>query len=138
MVSTYRCAAGFGMLILVLCAGGCGSGTPAVETGSVAGVVQLDGQPVSNARVSFYNAERGAGATADVASDGSYSLPEPVPVGRYIISVIRPDGGSPLSAEQQPEADWNIPDKYSSEATSDISVQIQAGENKVPVDLHST
>lgn len=114
------------------------SGPFAVDTGTAGSVVQMDGQPVGNARVPFYNAEGGVVVTADVASDGSDSLPEPVPVGRYIISVIRPDGGSPLSAEQQPEADWNIPDKYSSEATSDISVQIQAGENKVPVDLRST
>ncbi|MCA9114541.1 MAG: hypothetical protein KDA79_05605 [Planctomycetaceae bacterium] len=103
------------------------SGTFAVETGTAGSVVQMDGQPVGNGRVPFYNAKRDVGATEDVASDGSYSLPEPVPVRRYIVSVMRPDSGSPLSAEEQPEADWNIPDKYSSEATSDISVEIQAG-----------
>ena len=119
---------------LVLPIAGCGKSTP---KGTVKGKVLLENQPYSDARVALLSLQSGQASSADIRPDGTFQLNEPLPVGKYTVFLAAkssPEGGN--EAAPKPEAiDRAVPDKYWSEATSDVSVEIKAGENDVTVPL---
>lgn len=122
-----------------LCAGllsaasftGCGSGKDVKPTGKVSGKVTVQGQPVVKGTVTFEMKTGGTAMSSQLDPTGSFAIADPVPVGNYTVSVTPPEpspddaatpgGGVATKA--------NIPQKYRNTSTSDLTMDVKAGDN---------
>lgn len=134
----------FGLLILALTAttfamAGCGGGggrQPTGPTGTVSGTVTFQGQPVTEGTVRLYNPSTAEESTGPLDSAGKFQLSQPVPVGTYKVTVLPPKEPDPqIGVPYQPKEHKNIPQKYRSELTSDLTTDVKEGPNTVTVDL---
>ena len=120
---------------IVALAGCGGEGNP---VGTVSGTVTFQGQPVTEAQVSFRSSETGRGNIATLDSAGEFSLPEALAVGSYTVSITPPAPPAPdMDAGPQPPPKQyaNIPQKYRSELTSPLKADVKEGENQFPFEL---
>lgn len=125
---------GFGCLVLSFCvlAVGCG-GQRKVATGNVTGVVTFEGKPVEVGVINFESDEgTGAGAEAEIV-DGDFSF-KSIPVGNYKVTVM-PQLVDPQPGMVRPPDPQDIPHKYRTPKSSDLTAKITAGENSVSFDL---
>ncbi len=114
---------------------GCGKTDP---SGSVKGKVTLDDAPYSaEASVVFMSTETGQAGSANIGSDGTFSLEKPLPVGAYVVFIGNKSSSVEVDAEAPtPEKpDEALPAKYRNEATTDIKIDIVEGDNDVTVPL---
>ena len=122
--------------VMVAMTSGCRPDGAGVETGEVSGKVIWQSKPVANARISFNNPEKGVGATGTLDAAGNFQISEPLPIGTYIVSILPPAAPPPLSPEaKQPRPAWTIPEKYGSETTSDLQVDVHHGKNDKTLEL---
>ncbi len=120
----------------IIVSGGCGGGGTPV--GSVSGTVTSQGQPVTEAQVSFRSSETGKGNIATLDSSGEFALPEALEVGTYTVSVTPPAPPAPdMDAGPQPPPKQydNIPREYRSELSSPLKAVVEEGENQFPFEL---
>ena len=128
-------------------------------TGTVSGVLMIDGQPVGEGfGIVFMQPEEGTAVVGATDPDGKYELrwfkagvdSEEIPVGTYQI-MVQPPGAEEevdvealtpeqmLAGEAPDEAPKQyFPPRYRSTATSNLSVQIEEGPNDVPIEMKST
>jgi hypothetical protein len=123
---------GIGLLLtLLVAAGGCGSGGPAIAP--VSGRVTLDSQPVNEAQVVFQPEAGGAPSTGFTDRDGKYELGYKrgrmgALIGRHSVRIrmdteVLDDGGKLV---QRPQA---IPPRYNSD--TELKREVKAGEDNV-------
>lgn len=146
---------------------GCGASKPkAVSTEMVEGIVTLDGQPVSEATVTFLPVQEGTGASATgmTDSEGKYTLTavgagigaQPgagtLP-GEYYVGVVKAslpdipasadlgDSAKSTATTERPREDvkitYLVPEKFRDPPTSGVKVTVKAGKNNIPIDLKS-
>jgi hypothetical protein len=124
--------------VLVLAVVGCGGGNEA----TVEGVVTLDGQPLSRGTVSFIPEAGGAGATASIAQDGTFSArtgrAAGLQPGEYAITVrAREDSAIPAKGGLPMPGKLITPKKYDSASTSGLRATINSGDNDLKLELRS-
>ena len=97
-------------------------------------------KPVPNGTVSFIP-ESGPTATGELKSDGSYTLTTfksgdgAVP-GKYtVIIVAMEDMGNRLPEARSPLPPPIIPDKYTSQVTTDLRAEVKPGANTIDFEL---
>ncbi len=112
-----------------------GCGRRSKPTGTVSGTVTLDGKPYVDASVIFFSPATGQGGSANINPDGTFQLPKPIEVGEYIVYLAPRLEEDPAAEPKPVSIDSTVPEKYWSEATSDIRCEIKAGANQVPVEL---
>ncbi len=120
--------------LMAMLAAGCEKSVP---TGKVKGKVLLDDAPYADAAVVFLSPTTGQAASADIGPDGTFQMKEPMQVGTYTV-YLAPKSESAGAGAEEPTAvsvDQAVPDKYWNEASSDISIEIEEGENNVTVPL---
>lgn len=89
-------------------------------------------QPLAAGIVLFEDPARSIGATATV-KDGKFAFVDPVPVGDYKVAVQPPPAPPPMQAgPAEPKVD--IPTKYQTSKTSDLTATVKKGTNE-PVSL---
>lgn len=122
----------FCLLLLGVLLTGCQPKEELPITGLVSGNVTFNGKPVAAGVISFENKQDGVGATAKIA-DGKFTFDGGVSAGHYQVTVSPPQAEPPpLNAPPQAPQQYNdIPAKYRSSSTSDLTVDIVEGENKV-------
>ncbi|MEX1230632.1 MAG: carboxypeptidase-like regulatory domain-containing protein [Planctomycetaceae bacterium] len=136
----------FALIGLILTNIGCGGGADLPETVPTTGTVKLDGAPLSGVTVQFIpdDAEkRSASGTTD--DSGNYSLQTFRPgdgaiPGSYKVTVVRPpaDDAVPDKTAAAPVEEMaGIPAKYTSPATTDIKVTVEAAGSTIPIELKS-
>jgi S1-C subfamily serine protease len=131
----------FGAVMAAAClSAGCGA-TPA----SVDGTVAVDGKPLTAGQVSFVPTT-GNAVSAEIGPDGSYHV-DGLPPGDVIVLVAGPPPPvtgneglrSKLSTAGPPAAAApagpEVPKRYQSVATSDLTRTLQPGPNDYPIDL---
>lgn len=117
--------------VLFLSLAGCSQEDP---MGTVKGKVQLNGKPYAeDVSVIFMNMQTGQAASANIDSSGNFEL-EPLPLGTYNVFL------APMIEEGYVDPkplknDRSVPQKYWSEATTDISYDVTDGINEMTVDL---
>lgn len=114
---------------------GCGTGGKG-PSGTVSGKVTLQEKPVAIGYVAFNSSSKGAAAGANLSPTGEFKLTDPLPVGEYVVTVSPPAAASPLmtpAGNQPPKSD--IPEKYRSEAKTDLKFVVKAGANTANFDL---
>lgn len=113
---------------------GCNTG-PA--TGTVSGQVVFDGKPYGEAAVVFFSLTTGGGGTANLASDGSFSLPGKLVVGDYQI-YLAPKLAEVTEGDAPPspvKTDAAVPEKYWSESSTDVTFTVKPGDNKAVIEF---
>ena len=117
---------------------GCGAAGP--KTAIVRGTVTYKGKPVPNGTVTFIPAS-GHHATGDIRPDGSYTLTSfrpgdgAIPGTYKVIVVAMQDMTGRLPEDRNPLPPPIVPNKYTSIATTDISVEVKEGENQIDLPL---
>lgn len=117
---------------------GCNSGP---RTFPVHGKVTYKGKPVPNGTVLFTPLTVGPTATGEIGKDGSYSLTTYKPgdgavVGKYKVTIVAmEDMTGRLPEDRNPLPPPIIPDKYSTLGTTDLTGEVNEGENTINFDL---
>ncbi|WP_296454382.1 hypothetical protein [Rubinisphaera sp.] len=133
---------------------GCGGSDDSYQgpTGTVSGIVKLDGSPLTEkANITFLSSE-GFVATGQTDSSGNFTLTskgsQQIPVGKYNVAVAP---AAPAGASDDPskymDADGNtieqeviktkIPASASNPGASGITKEVTEGEQKIEIELKS-
>lgn len=111
---------------------GCGGSKP---TGTVSGKVTFQGEPITEGEVLLVSDDKTNGGTATLDANGTFKLPQPIPVGTYTVCVTPPPLEMADDPSQAAPPSSKIPDKYYSELTSDLKREISEGENTLDIEL---
>ncbi|MES2791024.1 MAG: hypothetical protein V4719_15535 [Planctomycetota bacterium] len=115
------------LLVTFALAAGCQSKPvekPAGVPAQVSGTVSYAGKPIARGSIILYPQVGGPMYQAPLGAGGAFKMASPTPTGKYVVYLY--NGTQPLSG---------VPQKYSSETSSDYIVTIQEGENTLAVDL---
>ncbi len=107
----------------------------------VKGKVTLNGQPIKSGNIMTLPSNGGRGAAAPIGPDGSFELKTGTDMGALIgthkVAVVAYEG----TGKSGPEAGVGkllVPDRYINPETSDLSIDVKAGEANSPtLDLKS-
>ncbi|MCA9055849.1 MAG: hypothetical protein KDA75_18570 [Planctomycetaceae bacterium] len=152
-----RCGHRFGLAslgLLILTIAGCGGGTPAPTDAQakVTGKATYDGKPLPvDSAIVFYCPEKAATASGKVDSLGGYSLTGSmpgigIPAGRYQVMFSAPALPPPVVGTPEyeqammghikdPPLPKEIPQKFTSFATSKLVLEVKEGDNTFDFDL---
>ena len=125
-----------GMFLAMLL--GCGKAEEPL--GSVSGTVLQQGKPVNGALVLFSNREIGVESTATTDAGGQFTMrldrAGGLPIGTYKVSVMeppadrpQPQNGMEFSGPPPKPQVSSIPQRYGDIATSELTANVQRGEN---------
>lgn len=129
---------------LAVAGSGCSKGGLNVPTGTVAGKVTVNGQPLTEGTITFFGENNGDTGAAHLTSDGTYALKYgagfSVPAGDYRVSIAA--GPPPSSSPADPQdlmktvkmgdgtkAKKAIADKYRDPKTSALIAVVKPGSN---------
>jgi hypothetical protein len=109
---------------------GCG-GEP---SGTVSGKLEVNGEGYSDADLCLINPESGYATSTSLESDGTFAIEDPIPVGTYT-AYLAPSSGGEEETEEQPgpvamQGSDDVDQKYWSESTSDLTVEVNEGPNE--------
>lgn len=104
---------------------------------NVEGAVRLDGQPLSDVTVRFYNPTGGGGGFT-TSADGSFKSPTPIKVGSYNVALVAPAAAPGMGAPTSGPLS-KVPPHYWSIQDSGLEVSVtDSGENKFEFDISSS
>lgn len=130
----------FALPLIVMMTAGCG-GADRGPQAQLTGKVTFVGQPVPEGTVQLAKVGGGAGAAANINSDGSYRVVavDPLPPGEYQIVIVPPmieDASNPNSSPvQKPKEMEQIPTRYRTAKTSPLKATLKEGANTADFDL---
>lgn len=124
---------------LVACGLPIGCGDSTTDLAPVKGIVLLDGKPLTSGRVSAVPA-KGRGANGVIGADGTFELTTENPgdgaaVGTHTVSVVSMSPGS--GGPEGPRGKLLVPEKYTNDLTSGLTIEVKPGENNVKLELTS-
>ena len=137
------------LIVVITAALGCGSDVPKgpekISTTPVDGVVTLNGKPAAEVSISLHHSEGKVAPRGISDKDGKFSIAtygkdDGAPAGKYKVTAAKnmTKEISPGVLAPPPPGGFksDIPTKYESVNTTDISVEIKAGEkNSLKIDL---
>ena len=137
------------LIVVITAALGCGSDVPKgpekISTTPVDGVVTLNGKPAAEVSVSLHHSEGKVAPRGISDKDGKFSIAtygknDGAPAGKYKVTAAKDMTKeiSPGVLAPPPPGGFksDIPTKYESVNTTDISVEIKVGEkNSLKIDL---
>lgn len=87
--------------------------------------------------VGFTSKETGSGQTLPLGPGGKFAFAEPVVIGPYAVSITPPEGNPPTveNPAPKPPDPKNIPQKYRSDATTDLTAEVKEGKNEFTFDM---
>jgi len=115
---------------LIWCSG-CGGGPVKPSLTIVKGIVKLNGSVVEEGTVNFASPSTGNGATAELDGDGTFVVSGGMVPGDYKVTITppRPTPDNPVVPKSK------IPQKYRSNAKTDLMATISASQNELQFDL---
>jgi len=139
----------FGFISLVFAISGCGSDAPKgpekLSTTPVDGIVTLNGKPAAEVSISLHHSEGKVAPRGMSDKDGKFSIStygkdDGAPIGKYKVTAAKnmTKEISPGVLAPPPPGGFksDIPAKYESVNSTDISVEIKGGEkNSLKIDL---
>jgi hypothetical protein len=133
-VKTFHALARVALAGAVCVLAGCGSDQ--LKTAVVRGTVTYNGKAVPNGTISFIPAS-GPNATGEIQPDGSYTLTtyrqgDGAVLGKHtVVIVAMEDMSNRLPEQRNPLPPSIIPDKYTSQATSDLRAEVKDQVNTI-------
>lgn len=128
--------------LLCLLIAGCGGGSDGPARFPVKGKVTFSGEPVQEGMVTFGN--ENFSSSGNITTTGEYKLADDLPVGTYKVQISPPDIQTPpsfsVTGEEPPKPKEypNIPQKYRTLATTDLSAEVESSENDIPLKMEGT
>ncbi|MHC4880415.1 MAG: hypothetical protein ACYTGL_28530 [Planctomycetota bacterium] len=122
---------GFAVCLFAVLCTGCGSGNSSRPTGEVEGIVTLNGQPLPDGGISFYDDATGHSAGGTI-ENGKFVITDPVEAGNYKVAVHPPAPVQPddQATGEQASADAAlIPEGYQDESASGLTATVVEGPN---------
>jgi hypothetical protein len=121
---------------VMICLSGCG-GSDRSPQGSVAGIVTVSGEPVTEGEVLLISKITGQSGQGSLTSDGTFRIAA-LPAGEYVVTISPPvveypPGGD--GPDVAPPVTSKIPKKFWSDTSSDLVVQVQEGSNDLSWEL---
>jgi len=119
----------------ILCiVSGCGGGADGPELGRVTGTVQLDGEPLEGAVVTFSPVEGGRGSSGVTDASGTYSLnythdQQGAILGEHEVRINSASHAGEGADDPLLSSDYN--------SSTKLKVTVAPGSNSVPFDLKS-
>ena len=126
-----------GLLGLLLGSNGCGNSSSRPEA-TVQGKVTLAGQPLTRGQVVFSSSATGTSAAGVLQTDGTFELTGAIVPGAYRVYILPPDPGNiePGLTNPPPVDELkDVPQKYKSETSTDLTAEVKEGENSFEFDL---
>jgi hypothetical protein len=116
---------------------GGGGGKEIGPTGEVEGTVKLDGEPLTEGSVAFYQESTGNTGGGELGPGGKFKFDIPTPVGGYRVSFQPPDPPQPDDEESGKLAsvESNIPAGYQMGETSGEFAEVKEGPNTFTFEL---
>ncbi len=96
------------------------------NAGQIMGKVTYNGKPAPPGFITLVGASQKF--SASIAADGAYLFKTPIPPGMYRVAIERVPGA-------QIPAKLDLPERYRSEKTSGLTVQVQPGKQNFDLDL---
>ncbi len=137
----------FGIVFLLGCNPSTGPQIPAGPLATVTGTVEYDGHPITEGMLNL-DSGKGFMLSGRISTDGKFELASPwgkkLPAGTYTVAVLPlpPDPGAAPTPEKMFEArqktkgkDAKLPQKYTRNATSGVTVQINEGPQEIEIKL---
>tara|TARA_R110002095_G_scaffold184553_6_gene161758 strand:+ start:5669 stop:6145 length:477 start_codon:yes stop_codon:yes gene_type:complete len=124
-----------GLLLLVLSLislTGCGNAPRGIPRGDISGEVTFQDAPVTEGVVTFFSDKTGIAAGTKLDNNGSFSIPDGIEVGTYVVTITPPYEEEPpgLSVVEKPQKKYpDIPVKYRSGETSGLQAKVESGTN---------
>lgn len=128
--------------LVMMSLAGCQKSGLAIPTGTVSGMVTLNGKPFGDGTITFFGEKHGDTATAKLQADGKYTLKYgegfSVPIGDYRVAVVgsAAGGGAPpdpsslmKSVTAGPPKKSPVDAKYLDPQTSGLIAVIKEGSN---------
>lgn len=118
---------------------GCGSG--GLPTAPVRGKITFQGKPVPNGSVVTMPEGDMPSATGEIKPDGTYELTtytagDGAVLGKHTLMIMAvEDMSDKLPEERSPTPGLIVPSKYTSFATSGLTIEVKQGENKFDFEL---
>jgi len=122
----------------VLLFAGCGGGGSDTPRGDVSGTVTYQGQPVTEGTVNFLSPETGRSASATLDAQGKFTVDGGVEAGSHVVTITPPFVEVPPGGDEpppEPKEYANIPEKYRSDTTSDLTAEVKPGKNQFSFEL---
>jgi hypothetical protein len=117
----------------------CGCGESGKPSGTISGLVTMNGQPVTVGEVNLFSVDNGAGAKAALDDAGKFAVDDPIDAGTYKVYITPPTitaTGGADGSPPPPAAMLTIPPKYTSLETTDLTVEIKPGTHETrPLEL---
>jgi hypothetical protein len=117
------------LALLAIVVGGCDRGPKLYQ---VTGTVTLDGKPVPDAAIMFYQEKGTRPPSGTTDASGNFRLLSPVGDYTVIVTACQPltrYGAMQTPGEPPPPVRWIVPEKYSRPTESDLKVTVGSGEN---------
>lgn len=118
---------------------GCGGsgGKDVGPTGEVEGTVTLDGDPLTDGSVAFYDESTGNSGGGELGPGGTFKFDVPIPVGSYLVSFQPPPPPQPDDKDSGMLArvESNIPAGYQAGETSNVIAEVKEGPNTFTFEL---
>ena len=113
---------------------GCGGGSGPSASSAVEGVVILNGQEFTEeANINFVSPSTGNAAIAFIGPDGRFYVTGGMVPGEYKVIITPP---TPTPENPAPK-ESNVPEKYRSPETSDLTSRIIGGRNDLKLEMKS-
>lgn len=125
--------------LLSLSLAGCGGASDGPERYPVAGKISFEGEAVQEGMVTF--SDGNFSSSGKITTTGEFTLADDLPSGSYKVQVTPPDVqtaptfGKTGGATPKPKEVKNIPQKYRTLATTDLSADVTSGENDVKLEM---
>jgi len=119
----------FGLLL----ATGCGSGEK--PSASVGGTVSYNGSPLTSGVVNLIS-KTGSAGMAKISDRGAFEVEGNLEIGNYTAYVSPPTiEPQPPGQKPAPAVKFDLPKKFQAPGTSNTTVTVKAGANRIAVEL---
>ncbi|MCL2119593.1 MAG: hypothetical protein FWH27_14350 [Planctomycetaceae bacterium] len=124
----------FAVLLVVTMMAGCTDRRqPKGATGTVTGTVKYQGKPVTVGFTVFQEPTTKKGGAAPLGTDGTYTIPTPMEIGKYNVAFPPPEPPAPHE-NKKPETS-PLPSKYQVPEKATVKFTVAKGANTANFDL---
>lgn len=107
------------------------------KTGTITGRVLYKGEAVTTGAVTFQMPSKGIAQNGKLDATGKFAMAEPMPIGTYHVFYVPPavEPQDPSKKLPPPEVKTIVPAKFHDLQGSNLTVEVKAGKNDIPIDF---
>ena len=125
-----------GFLVTTVVLLGCGGNKSVLPTATVSGTITYQGKPLTVGEVIFFH-KSGQAVSGEIGTDGTFKLAAFQGKNQVAVDSRAPDQPNPNSGGRPRVFPGKslIPNRYADASTSDITIDVKPGDNKLDITL---